>query len=46
MRFLLDQDVYAATAQFLATLGHDVVRVAQVGLSQAADEDLLTVAKN
>lgn len=46
MRFLLDQDVYAATAQFLATLGHDVVRVAQVGLSQADDEDLLMVARN
>lgn len=46
MRFLLDQDVYAATAQFLATLGHDVVRVAQIGLSQADDGDLLTVAKD
>ncbi|MBI2884015.1 MAG: DUF5615 family PIN-like protein [Candidatus Methylomirabilis oxyfera] len=46
MRFLLDQDVYAATARFLASLGHDVVRVAQVGLSQAADADLLTVAEN
>ncbi len=46
MRFLLDQDAYAATAQFLATLGHDVVRAAQVGLSQADDEDLLMVARN
>jgi hypothetical protein len=23
MKFLLDQDVYAATARFLASLGHD-----------------------
>jgi predicted nuclease of predicted toxin-antitoxin system len=45
MRFLLDQDVYAATARFLAGLGHDVVQVGQVGLSQANDEDLLAVAQ-
>jgi len=29
MRFLLDQDVYAVTARFLAGLGHDVIQVAQ-----------------
>ena len=46
MRFLLDQDVYTTTAQFLSNLGHDVVRVAQVGLSQAADEELLKTAEN
>ena len=45
MRFLLDQDVYATTARFLSSLGHDVVRVAQIGLSQAADEELLRVAE-
>ncbi len=45
MRFLLDQDVYAATARFLASLGHDVVQAAQVGLSQASDEQLLIVAQ-
>lgn len=45
MKFLLDQDVYAATAHFLASLGHDVVQVAQIGLSQAADEELLKVAQ-
>lgn len=27
MKFLLDQDVYAATARFLNDLGHDVVPV-------------------
>ncbi|MBM4045617.1 MAG: hypothetical protein FJ279_10915 [Planctomycetes bacterium] len=45
MRFLLDQDVYATTARFLAGLGHDVVLIAQIGLSQADDEDLLRVAR-
>ena len=35
MKFLLDQDVYASTARFLGDLGHDVVPVAQIGLSQA-----------
>lgn len=45
MRFLLDQDVYAATALFLAGLGRDVVPVARIGLSQASDEDLLKTAQ-
>jgi len=39
MKFLLNQDVYAATAQYLKHLGHDVVRVAQLGLSRAGDEE-------
>ncbi|MCI0514609.1 hypothetical protein L0128_15455 [candidate division KSB1 bacterium] len=30
MKLLLDQDVYAATARFLKTRGHDVVTVAQI----------------
>ena len=33
MRFLLDQDVYSATARFLSDLGHDVVPVAKIGYS-------------
>jgi len=37
MKFLLDQDVYTATARFLSGLGHDVVPVAQIGLSQAQE---------
>jgi predicted nuclease of predicted toxin-antitoxin system len=45
MRFLLDQDVYAATSQFLASLGHDAAQVGQLGLSQANDEELLAVAQ-
>ena len=45
MKFLLDQDVYATTARFLISLRHDVVRVAQIGLAQADDSDLLTAAQ-
>ena len=45
MRFLLDQDVYAATALFLSSLGQDIARSSQIGLSQAADEELLIVAE-
>jgi predicted nuclease of predicted toxin-antitoxin system len=44
MKFLLDQDVYAATARFLTSLGHDVVPVAKIGLSRASDSDLLKIA--
>jgi predicted nuclease of predicted toxin-antitoxin system len=45
MRFLLDQDVYAITARFFANAGHDVVLVAQLGLSQASDEEILRAAQ-
>jgi predicted nuclease of predicted toxin-antitoxin system len=45
MRFLLDQDVYAVTARFLSDLGHDVVPVARIGLSQAEDQEILRVAQ-
>ncbi len=41
MKFLLDQDVYATTVRFLSELGHDVIPVAQIGLAQAKDEELL-----
>jgi predicted nuclease of predicted toxin-antitoxin system len=44
MRFLLDQDVYAMTGRFLNSLGHDVVFAGQLGMAQAADEQLLEVA--
>jgi predicted nuclease of predicted toxin-antitoxin system len=44
VKFLIDQDVYAATIRFLEGLGHDVVRVADHGLATAADEELLKVA--
>jgi len=45
MKFLIDQDVYAATVRFLGDLGHDVIPVAQIGLSQADDEELLRLAQ-
>lgn len=45
MRFLLDQDVYSSTARFLRGLGHEVVPAAQIGLSQATDEELLRAAQ-
>lgn len=45
MRFLLDHDVYAITARYFVTLGHDVRTVAQLGLAEADDEELLSVAK-
>jgi predicted nuclease of predicted toxin-antitoxin system len=45
MRFLVDQDVYATTVRFLTGLGHDVVTVAQLGLAQAEDAELLRVSQ-
>jgi predicted nuclease of predicted toxin-antitoxin system len=45
MKFLLDQDVYAFTARFLRSLGHDVLPVAQIGLARADDVDLLKKAR-
>jgi predicted nuclease of predicted toxin-antitoxin system len=45
MRFLLDQDVYAITVRFLVDTGHDVVLAAQLGLSQASDEEILRTSQ-
>lgn len=45
MKLLLDQDVYAATARFLQGLGHDVVGVGALGLSRAADAELIKLAQ-
>lgn len=44
MRLLLDQDVYETTARFLIGLGHNIVRVAELGMAQAADEENLKKA--
>jgi len=46
MNFLLDHDVYAATARFLLSLNHDVVPVAQIGRSRAEDFELLELARD
>ena len=44
MRFLLDQDVYQLTNNFLRDLGHDVVTARDLGLSRATDLVLLARA--
>ena len=41
MKFLLDQDVYAVTIQYLRDAGHNVLLAADLGMSRAADIDLL-----
>lgn len=37
MRLLVDQDVYQITVEFLQSLGHDVLRAKEAGLSSAPD---------
>lgn len=46
MRLLADQDVYRTTVEYLKKQGHDVVTARELGLEQAADEDLLRKAKD
>lgn len=41
MRLLLDHDVYEVTARFLMNLEHDILRVAELGMAQASDEENL-----
>ena len=45
MRFLADHDVYAVTVEWLRQQGHGVVTAKDLGMQQAADEDLLAKAK-
>jgi len=45
VKFLLDQDVYAITARFLQSLGHEVATAHDAGLTQADDIILLEEAK-
>jgi predicted nuclease of predicted toxin-antitoxin system len=45
MRFLIDQDVYAATTRFLSSLGHDVVTAAELSMSRTIDSELLQAAR-
>jgi predicted nuclease of predicted toxin-antitoxin system len=45
MKFLLDHDVYTATARFLTGLGHEIVQVGRIGLARAEDEDLPRLPK-
>lgn len=45
MNFLVDQDVYSVTTRLLNALGHQAVPVAELGLSEATDESLLSAAQ-
>jgi predicted nuclease of predicted toxin-antitoxin system len=45
MRLLTDQDVYAATVQYLRGLNHDVTTAAETDMSRAEDSDLLRLAR-
>ena len=45
MKFLIDQDIYALTANFLIKLGYDIVLASDIGLSRADDEQLLLEAQ-
>jgi predicted nuclease of predicted toxin-antitoxin system len=42
---MLDQDVYVITARFLRGLDHDLITAADLGVSRAADEELLAIAQ-
>lgn len=44
MQFLVDQDVYYMTIEWLRKEGHDVVTAKQIGMERAADEELLKEA--
>lgn len=45
MKFITDQDVYAATVRYLRELGYDVITASETGLSKADDTELLRKAK-
>jgi predicted nuclease of predicted toxin-antitoxin system len=44
VRLLIDQDVYAVTTDLLRSCGHDIITARELGLSQAADTELLSTA--
>jgi predicted nuclease of predicted toxin-antitoxin system len=44
MRFLIDQDVYQTTVEFIKSLGHKAIRVKDVGLASADDETIIAYA--
>ena len=45
MKFLLDQDVYAATVRFLRSLSHDLLTASETGQATATDSHLLQMAR-
>jgi len=44
MRFLTDQCLFETTVTFLKDLGHDVLRVTDIGLAAAQDEEIAAKA--
>jgi predicted nuclease of predicted toxin-antitoxin system len=44
VKLLLDQDVYEVTARYLAAIGHDVLKVSELGMARAEDEENLRKA--
>lgn len=44
MKLLLDQDVYEVTARYLVEIGHDVLKVSELGMARAEDEENLRKA--
>lgn len=44
MTLLLDQYVFEKTAKFLESLGNDVIKVSELGMAAASDEENLKKA--
>ncbi len=44
MRFLVDQDIYRLTIEWLREQGHDVVTAKELGMQRASDKALLSEA--
>jgi predicted nuclease of predicted toxin-antitoxin system len=44
VKLLLDQDVYEVTARYLIEIGHDILKVSEIGMATASDEDNLNKA--
>ena len=45
MRFLIDQDIYQITIDFLRREGHNIVTAKDLGMQRASDKELLGRAK-
>jgi predicted nuclease of predicted toxin-antitoxin system len=45
MKFLADQDVYSVTVGYLRSRGYDIITASEIGLSKAADRELLKRAQ-
>jgi len=45
VKFLLDQNIRADTLEFLRTLGLDVTSTRELGLEQAADDEIVKIAQ-